>query len=607
MAEHDIIQKMIFQLGQSQDQRLAKELASHFADVDERTPETQLLFAKKFAEFVKYYRGTISTPAGTWKNFFDFDETTVRQLLESNDAKTSPHLALFLAFLELYKTPQEIINRITGRHLAFYYEDVLRLQKKAAIPDKAHVIVELKKSAPPISIVPHKDLFSAGKDKTGVELLYNPTSETIINTSKVDSLRSLFWDKSGHGTVKYAPVANSSDGTGGKLPEAEPKWQAFGQAGLPLAEVGFAIASPVLRMQEGIRKVTVTLTLNNVDAARLNDAALAGAFDVFITGEMNWFGPYHVSPKLSGANVLQFDFQIPETEKAVVDYSAAIHGYAYTAAAPVLQVLLKAGSANIGYNDFRNVVLQKAAVTVDVSNVTSLKLESDGGALDPKKAFLPFGPQPASGSRFLVGYDEALSKKLSELNVKVQWKDAPANFSTYYGGYGVPVSNDYFTASVAFKDGGSWQFSGTGQKLFQHSNASSEMNFTFTPGSSSVSPGMTEGRKVFALSSAGNLWSAKAASRYVLAQPIFLSFRRNVPEAVKGFITLVLERNFLHATYRKKYVENVMTYSRNGGTLTMLNEPYTPAIQSISLSYKAHSDEVNIASISPRMNHSLVC
>ena len=123
---------------------------------------------------------------------------------------------------------------------------------------------------------------------------------------------------------------------------------------------------------------------------------------------------------------------MPETEKAVIDYDAAIHGYSYTAHAPIVQVLLRAASTKIGYEDFRGVTLQKARVSVDVSAVTSLNLESDGGSLDPKKAFLPFGPQPTRGSRFMVGYDEALSKKLSELKIKVQWKDAPANFVALY-------------------------------------------------------------------------------------------------------------------------------------------------------------------------------
>lgn len=595
MAEEDIIQNSIFQIGQSQDERMPDELRTHFADVDERTSEELLLFTKKFAEFVAFYRDSVETSVGSWTAFFPYDENTVKTSLARQDATMSPHLALFLTFIELYKTPQQVINRITGRHLDFYYKDVLRLRRKAAMADKVHVLLELKKNAQPVSVSP-ENLFSAGKDDTKVELVYAPTRETVINRSKVDSLRSVFVDRRGHGTVRYAPVANSADGVGGELEGEEAKWHGFGQEALPEAEVGFALASPVLRMKEGVRKVAVTLTLKNVVSSKLNDASLEGAFEAFVTGEKTWLGPYQFSPSMGTDNVLRFDFTIPESDQAVIDYDAAIHGYSYAARAPVLQVLLRS-SGRLGYADFQGVTLEKAAVSVDVSNVSSLALENDAGALDPTKAFAPFGPQPSTGSRFRVGYPEALAKKLSEVRIEVEWKEAPSHFSSHYSGYGISgVTNDYFTAASSFKDGGSWDHVSYGVPLFETSNASAKRTFTFSPGTASVSPGITQGKKVHALQTTGSPWALSAVSKWVMVKPLFLPFTQVTPEEREGYITFSLEKGFLHDTYRKKYVENVMVYSRAGGTLVILNEPYTPTIQSIAFSYKAHSDEVNIAS-----------
>ncbi|MDD5435762.1 MAG: baseplate J/gp47 family protein, partial [Nitrospira sp.] len=531
------------------------------------------------------------------------DKSEIGQLLEDKTGNTPPHLALFIAFLKLYKIPQEVINRITGRHLDFYFKDVLRLTKKPAVPDKAHLLIELKKNALPISIGTENP-FSAGKDKTGVELIYTPTRDTVINTAGVSSIRSIFLDSRGYGTVRQAPVANSADGLGGEIKDGS-GWYGFRYEQLPAAEVGFAIASPVLRMKEGTRKITTTITLNNVDQTKLNTAVLNGTFDVFITGEKNWMGPYSISPMLNTGNVLQFDFTVPESEKAIVDYNAVIHGYSYIAQSPVIQVLLRADRAGIGYNNFRNITVKKAIVKVEVSNITSISLESDAGTLDPKKAFLPFGPQPAIGSCFMAGYAEALSKKLSEVTIKVKWKGAPSDLSNYYKDYGVSgVTNSYFTAAVSFKDSGSLRYSSTGVQLFESGNASNEHTLTLTAGTSSVSPAISEGMKVYSLNTSGSLWAMSAANKYLLKKPVFMSFKTTVPvpseaaETKEGFITLSLEKDFLHAVYRKKYVENVMTYSKTGGTLTILNEPYTPTIQGISLSYKAHSDEVNIGSVS---------
>lgn len=610
MAEQDIIQNQITQLGQSQKERQAKELGIHFADVDGQTTADLLRFTKAFAAFVNYYRNNPATPIGNWSNFFP-DETAIESLLKNESANTSPHLALFLAFLALYKQPQSVINNITARHLDFYYKDVLRLKNKAAIPDKVHLLLELKKNVAPIRILP-EHLFSAGNDATNVELIYAPTRETVINAVKVESLRSVYFEHEGRGTIRYAPIANSADGLGGKLTGNEPKWSGFGSSLLPIAEVGFAIASPVLRMKEGTRKVTVSLQLNNVNSTQLNNTSLNGAFDVFITGEKSWLGPYNVSPSLSAKNVLTFSFTVPETEKAVIDYNAAIHGYSYNAQTPIVQILLKANNTNIGYNNFNNVTLATAAVSVEVSNITSLNLESDGGTLDAKKAFLPFGPQPTKGSRFLISYAEALAKKLSEVKLTVQWKDAPTNFSSHYSNYGVTISNNYFTAAVSFNDGGSWVNTSYGVQLFDSGNAASKRTFTFTPSSASVSSSVTEGMKIYALDTADSQWAMEAARKYVLAKPVFAPIRMSapqsfiapgttaetsVPEVLAGFITFSLNQDFLHSTYRKKYVEKVMQYSKEGsGIPNILNEPYTPTIQSISLSYKANSDRVKIDS-----------
>ena len=67
------------------------------------------------------------------------------------------------------------------------------------------------------------------------------------------------------------------------------------------------------------------------------------------------------------------------------------------------------------------------------------------GSLNPKKAFLPFGPPPVGGSRFVVGYPEALSKKLTELKIRVRWLGVPADFEAHYDGYdaGITSANQF--------------------------------------------------------------------------------------------------------------------------------------------------------------------
>jgi len=582
MAERDIVQNLISQLGQSQDERLAPELDVHFADVDERGPDELLRFWKRLAPLVRHY-GPNGAEDGDWTPFFG---------PAGEEGAMPPHLALLTAFAELNEIPREAVNRLTGRHLDFFYRRVLRFEPRPPVPDRAHLLIELKKGTAPVAIGP-QHAFSAGKDAAKAELIYVPVAETVVNGSRVESLRSIYKDPDGH-TVRFAPIADSADGLGAPLPAAEPKWQAFGHPKLPAAEVGFAVAAPVLRMKEGRRTVTLALQLGNLDA-RHTAAAFTASFEGFLTGEKGWLGPYGLTASLAGG-LLRLTLLVPDSATGVVDYDPAVHGYAYAAEGPVLQLLLKAG-APLGYGDLAGLTVSTARVDVEVAGVTSLSLESDAGTLDPKKTFLPFGPQPAVGSRFLVGSAEVFAKKLTRIDLHLQWQGTPPSFKDWYAGYSNAPSTDDggFTARVDFQDGAGWQADEV-RRLFDSPDLG-ETTLTFTHGGAPILA--AGGHAVWALRTSGSARARSEAQRRVLAQPV-LAASASAPLPVKpGFLTFSLLRDFLHADYRRESVANLVAFSKssNGGTPVVLNEPYTPALRAVTLSYQAHSGEAVLDTI----------
>src|SRR4051794_37667757 len=85
-----------------------------------------------------------------------------------------------------------------------------------------------------------------------------------------------------------------------------------GIPGLPVAAVGFAVAAPVLRMQEGERKVTLSLQFGDRDARLHTPKALAGSFQAFLTGEKRWLGPYGLLPAETGG--MSLAFMVPESD-----------------------------------------------------------------------------------------------------------------------------------------------------------------------------------------------------------------------------------------------------------------------------------------------------
>jgi hypothetical protein len=596
MAEADVIHKMILLPGQSQEDRKDPALDIHYADVDEYTDDNLMQWTAKFAAYVNYYQNNTTTTSGNWTSFFPKTAEDIKACLSGDTSQVQPHLALFVSFIELYKIPQAVINRFTGRHLDFYYKEVLRLNPKAAVPDKVHLVLELKKNMDLLAINA-SNVFTC-KDKSGAVLNYAPTDETIINTSSITSLRSIYRDQSGAGSILYAPIANSSDGLGGKLTGDEPKWYGFGDAGFPQTETGFAISSPVLLMQEGSRKVTVTLNLSNVSTSQLTNTHLGGLFKAYLTGEKAWAGPYDVTATISG-NTLTMVITIPSTEKGIVNYSSSLHSYSLNTTSPVIK--FNTGS---GINYFAGVVLSSAKIEVEVSDIASLTLQNDDGNLDPKKAFMPFGPQPAAGSRFLIGYQEALSKNLSEVKIKIDWKDAPSDFSDLYTGYSDAsyIDNSYFTAAVDMQDkGGHSPGSASQTPLFNTSNPQVENEIDLTIGASAPGFVINDSYRMYALEESSLSWSYRMLSSRILMFPYLRANIFNPPETTPGFITFSLNNDFLHKAYRKETVKNMMTFAKQTSStppLVNLNEPYTPVIKSIKLYYKAYSDTVQISSTS---------
>ena len=170
--------------------QVARELAEHFVDVDERTPVDRLLLAQKFAQLVRYYRDEVAAAEGDWQSFFRYDAQAAARLVADQSGQTRAHLALFIAFLKLYEFPREAVNRFTLRHLDFFYRRVLGFSARGPVADRAHVVVELRKKAPPVALLP-EHMLSGGKDAMGVERLYAPVRKTILSGAEIASLRSV--------------------------------------------------------------------------------------------------------------------------------------------------------------------------------------------------------------------------------------------------------------------------------------------------------------------------------------------------------------------------------------------------------------------------------
>jgi hypothetical protein len=594
MALPDLLAALIAAPGTRQAERLPAALDPASAPLDGRGPVELLHAAQALAAHLHYYGHDPDTPAGDWQRFFpprspgESDaayRTRLATLAATRDGSLAPHLALLVAFLQVARHPRALLDDFTRRHLAFQMETVLGFRPRPPQPDHVHVVLRLKKGVAPVEIGPDLPLL-AGKDADGRPLHYRPLRPVVAGHARIERVAALGRDG---GRVSFAPLADSANGLGEPLPPDDTAWHPFGlrrpgQAPLADAPLGFALAAPVLRLAEGRRRISVSLGLRGLPAD-LDGAALAAAFEARLSGPKGWLGPYLPIPAESraGPDGWSFVLQLEADQPAVVDANPALHQQAFPAGAPVLQLLLREGAGPL-FARLAGVRVGELRIGVTVEDIQGLSLDSDFGPLDPKKAFLPFGPQPAPGARFHAGCPEALGKRLSALSLKLTWQDAPASQNalnaryTHYSGLGGLAGGIQARAS--------WIDANGSHPASTVTLAPAPTN-TVTLGLAGVTPAPpASGYRAMddytallrvggkrAREEAGFLrWRRGRASRQPAASPR------------AGFVTLTLATDLLHSAWRTEAVAGLLAKPP-----TPLAEPWTPRATGISLSYSAHA------------------
>lgn len=570
MAAERILQNDIPGLGQSQDERLPAALDPGHAPIDARTPAERIAEARRLAARLNFYDLDPKAVSGNWQGLFP---PGAEALLSADDGKVPPHLGLFGAFLEMLEPARQALNDLGGEHLDFEYRKVLGFRPLPPQPEHAHLVLEAKKGAAPFAVKPAMR-FTGGKDARGAERLYAPVHDLLVGAGQVVARHSVYRDAAG---LRFAPVADSADGLGEALPPAKPAWPAFGHAGLSPVPVGFAIASSLLRLQEGERRVSLSVDLSFLAASGLSAGDVGAALQAYVTGAKGWLGPYPLSASAQGER-LQLACVIAASEPAVVDCAASVHGHAFATNLPVLQLLLRPEAA-ARYAALAGLRPERLQLEVSVDGARNLTLENDFGTLNPKKAFQPFGPQPVAGSRFQVGCPEALAKPLTQLAIKLAWQGAPADLGGWYGQYSRQSSiANGVQARLVYQDA-------SGSQTVRQLNLMQRTDgvTTLSPQAPAYAiPVVSQASMAYRLFHGGNLFARLLGRKLQQVQPGAASEPPPPPAARPGFVTIALIEDFLHADYRTETLAQARAKEPK-----VLNEPYTPTVQEISLSYTA--------------------
>ena len=510
--------------GIHQSQRYIDALDPNSVKLHDLSIEDWMVFAHDFAGSVNYFGTKTNNVEGDWTPFFH-EKDVIKNLLAKAevDKDLTPHLSLFVCFLKLIELSQNRLNKLSKRHLDFYYKEVLKLSHKEAVADKVHLLFELAKNASDVRVAVETKV-DAGKDGDGNKRIYKTENELIVNSAKIAALKNVFHDN-GSG-VTYSEVANSFDGLGGDFPNDIVKFWPFGHPdfdetntfpNLPNAKLGFAIASPILLLKEGKRTITFTINFEKQLPVTLSDTLSDNTISVLLSGEKEWISAA-IDLNLSSAKNKQLILfvKLSEAIDAVVPYDKDVLLENFNSTNPIARFIFKTGEDTSGYQFYK--LLNEATVTsikidVDVKEMQELILENDLGKLDASKPFLPFGPLPVRDSKLYIGCQEALNKPWSEVIVNLSWKDTPPTlkagddpFKEHYiayrtnhlanlgkDNYGLTTetprdetnlivsSSEYFKVSIETLSNKSWDLNSRSEALFIKNDNDYISSFSIEP------------------------------------------------------------------------------------------------------------------------------
>ncbi|MBV1923930.1 MAG: baseplate J/gp47 family protein [Flavobacteriaceae bacterium] len=480
--------------GTSQYQRFLDALNPENIELHDFSNEDWVLFAYNFAKHVNFFEtNDDQTPSGDWQDLFNlFNLTGDIPFRDSQDYKTisddiskiiseykdkqslTPHLTLFIAFLELLTLSKERFNALTKRHLDFYYKRVLQIEKLAPKADKAHIIFELAKRIDEYQIKEGTQL-NAGKDENGTNLVFQTLNELIVNKTKVASIKSLYNDTNLN-EIKVAQVANSHDGLGAEFPDDNAFWHPFGYtseqeenpSSLADASVGFSIASPMLSLQEGERNVAITILFDDSASLQVfNSNELIQHIKLAYSSDKKWIDATSLKSSLiflgEGENeithttsiigrTLKLVFQLEKDMKPLVGFNAELLEGSYTTNLPIVKISFDTSNEK-GYSIFRNLIhkaVKNITIDVSVKGISNVSIENDTGSLKPDKPFFPFTPQPKNSSNFYIDYSEVFEKNWNKIDIDILWKDSPSSFVNHYFAYR-DVENSRYSKTNYYK------------------------------------------------------------------------------------------------------------------------------------------------------------
>ncbi len=321
-----------------------------------------------------------------------------------------PHMTMLLTFIQLFKEVQGGLNNLTLRHLKYYYERVLCLNRKKGKSDQVHLVFELAKNFDN-HVLPKGLSVLGGKDSKGKNLVYQTQNELVVTKAQIAEVKTVFVNEKAFSNSEYlrvynAPFAQKLDGFEVDFDKPENvKWSALGNifhspnVRMPNAEIGFSIASPILFLREGHRQLKMIFQFEKSvlpqhlipeEGEEIGETFrekgqrsgyYEGKFKVMLSVEEDWMplverpenalleeleeapgyftvrvleNPNNPDVGLEDYSSIEFEFELDKTFPALAPFPGKAPEIPFNTKWPMVKIVLQNEHSDNNYNDLQN-------------------------------------------------------------------------------------------------------------------------------------------------------------------------------------------------------------------------------------------------------------
>ena len=527
----------------------------------------------------------------------------------------NPQIGLLFSFLKLYKHLQNDINKITKKHLDYYYTDILEQEKIKIPPNKTFAVFSIDNNIVETRIGKGQKII-AGQYDDGSAIKYKLDNDLSLNNAKISFLMTIFLSKNSvyDFNSRYRLIASvfskticSNISEVDKFNKDSNLFNALGvdqnfiiddEINMDLAEIGFLLGSSVLKLGKSKRDIRIDFVFDNDSVRHLGDLIIdisnntdmsedevfhrifSNSFLISYTGLTGWetINNYEILiPDDWSNNTVSILIKLSKSNSAFCNLNNELHQYHMNVETPMIRFNINQNAFYNAYAFLNKMKFEEIKITTGVSNLKDLKIFRDGQSIQNSSEFDIFGPTPKYNSKIYIGCEELFNKKVIDFNLKWEYTNLDEvnfNLEKHYKGYDRNFSYKVFKLKLSILSDFNYLVEDNENYMFSmFDTIDDKISITKTHDFSYLN-------------------KTQLSPNFKINNDYINNFSNDYET---GLIKIELDNPnhaFGHKLYPKVYAANVSKNinSKNGEmSESFINEPFAPKISEISINYSAES------------------